>query len=606
MLATYVCLYTFKRLTKMLDLYLTLGIILLGVILFVRDYFTIDTTSILIMSLFIVSGVLSPEEGFSGFNHPATLTLGCMFVISAAVFKSGLLESLNEPIVRLAKIHYVMALIVLCSITAILSAFVNDTAVVALMIPIALLVSRSAKIAPSKLMIPISFAALLGGTITLIGTSTNILVSGLAAKAGKVPFGMFEFSLPAICLTAIGLLYLFFIAPFLLPKRENPQEDTLRKEAEVYISQVRIRKSSTEVGKMIGKSRLNTDFSVQILGIMREGINLYDINRETILKENDVLKISTSSENLNKIKQITNDYSFTKDETRILPSDNKKIYEVMIPWGSQLAENSLRKMQFRTFYNASVLAIRHRDETITNHISDVVLKEGDMFLLYASPTEMENLKSKKLIVSLYEYEEKRVNYKKAVPTLFIALGVILAATLGIAPMLTCAMIGALLLVTTSIMKPKEAYDAIEWKVIFMMAGVLSMGHALEKTGGAAYISDFILHALGTLTPHITLSIIFLVTFLSTNILSSKATAALMCPIIIKLADAMHVSERPFLVAVMFACSLTFMTPMSYPTNTMVYAPGHYKFNDYLTVGTPLNIIIWIAASLIIPYFVPFK
>jgi di/tricarboxylate transporter len=168
------------------------------------------------------------------------------------------------------------------------------------------------------------------------------------------------------------------------------------------------------------------------------------------------------------------------------------------------------------------------------------------------------------------------------------------------------MVGALLLVTTAIMKPKEAYEAIEWKVIFMMAGVLSMGHALEKTGGAAIISDFILQTLGSLDPRITLSLIFLVTFLSTNVLSSKATAALMSPIVISLANAMQISERPFLVAVMFACSLTFMTPMSYPTNTMVYAPGNYKFNDYLKIGTPLNIIIWLAASVIIPYFVPFK
>jgi di/tricarboxylate transporter len=206
---------------------------------------------------------------------------------------------------------------------------------------------------------------------------------------------------------------------------------------------------------------------------------------------------------------------------------------------------------------------------------------------------------------LNQYEEDKINLKKAIPALAITIGVILTAALGLTSLLISAMIGSLLLVTTAILKPKEAYEAIEWKVIFMMAGVLSMGFALKKTGGSDIISAFVFNTTGSFDPRITLSMIFLVTFLSTNILSSKATAALMSPIVISLAAAMQVSERPFLVAVMFACSLTFMTPMSYPTNTMVYTPGNYEFKDYVRVGTPLNLIIWLASSLIIPLFFPF-
>lgn len=202
-----------------MELYLTVGIIVIGIFLFIKDYFSIDTTSILIMALFIVSGVLNPEEGFSGFNHPATLTLGCMFVVSAAVFKSGLINGLSSGIVKIARVHYLVALLVFCLISIIFSAFVNDAAVVAILIPLALSVARDTGIAPSRLLIPISFAALFGGTCTLVGTSTNILVSSIAEKNGLEPFGMFEFSQPALLLAGIGLFYLLVVAPFILPKR---------------------------------------------------------------------------------------------------------------------------------------------------------------------------------------------------------------------------------------------------------------------------------------------------------------------------------------------------------------------------------------------------
>jgi di/tricarboxylate transporter len=209
------------------------------------------------------------------------------------------------------------------------------------------------------------------------------------------------------------------------------------------------------------------------------------------------------------------------------------------------------------------------------------------------------------VVTLSEYQNRNIDYRKAIPALLIITGVVAAAAFNLTSILISAMVGSLLLVILAVLKPSEAYAAIEWKVIFMMAGVLSMGSALEKTGGSAIISDFVFENMGALDPRITLSLIFLVTFLSTNVLSSKAAAALMSPIVISLASAMAVSEKPFLIGVMFACSLTFMTPVSYPVNTMVYAPGNYKFNDFLKFGTPLNFIIWIAASFIIPIFFPF-
>ncbi|MEN3323769.1 SLC13 family permease [Mariniflexile soesokkakense] len=589
-----------------IDLIITFCIIGIGIFLFVRDFFSIDTTSILIMAMFIVAGVLNPVEGFSGFNHPATLTLGCIFVVSGGVFNSGILNGLSDHIIKLARIHYMVALVVFCIITALFSAFINDTAVVALMLPIALTVCRETNISPGKLLMPISFAALFGGTCTLIGTSTNILVSSYANQYGLAEFGMFEFSAAAACLLLVGFLYVFFIAPFLLPKRKD-EDDELSKEVEKYITEIVIDEGCADINKAIVNSKLVLEYNINILSIMRAGSLRYDLGPETVILKDDILKVVLPPQMVHKLletkgykvkgsKLINNSYK---------KSDDYNIYEVIIPFGSSLAEGSLKSMRFNRRYNMSVLAIRQRGEILFDKLSSVNLMQGDMLLVLGQKEEIKHLENKRLVVTLSEYQKRNTDLRKAIPAALIGIGVVLAASLNLTSILISAMVGALLMVLTKILKPIEAYNAVEWKVIFMMAGVLSMGTALEKTGGAKLIADFIQNTLGQYSPQITLSLLYLITFISTNLISSKATAALLTPVVITLASIMEVSERPFLVAVMFACSLTFMTPMSYPTNTMVYAPGNYKFNDFLRVGTPLNLIIWAAASFIIPYFFPF-
>lgn len=585
------------------DLILTFTIILVGVFLFVKDYFSIDTTSILIMALFIVAGVLSPEEGFSGFNHPATLTLGCIFVVSGGVFNSGILDGLSDTIIRLAKIHYLVALMVFCFIAGLFSAFINDTAVVALLLPIALTVCRETNISPGKLLMPISFAALFGGTCTLIGTSTNILVSSYAKSYGLAEFGMFEFSGAAMCLLAVGFAYLFLVGPILLPKSKNSEQ--LTKKTEKYITEVKIQNDCADIGRTIGRSRLVNNYEVRILSILRDGTFINEVHADTIIHEGDHLNIMVPPQAFNKLLSAKG-YKFKGDQhTKTELDDDVRLYEVILPFDSSLIGNSLAGLKFSEIYKLSVLAIRHRNEIIFDSLPSVDLKQGDMLLVLGKKETVDELESDKLFLTLSEYEKKKTNYKKAIPAILIGIGVIMAAALNLTNILISAMVGALLMILTGVLKPNEAYQAVEWKVIFMMAGVLSMGAALEKTGGAAMIATFIETTLGQYNAYLTLSIIYLTSVISTNLISSKATAALMSPVVISLAAAMEVSYQPFLVAVMFACSLTFMTPMSYPTNTMVYGPGNYKFRDFLKFGTPLNILTWLAASVVIPYFFPF-
>ncbi|MBL1232593.1 MAG: SLC13 family permease [Vicingaceae bacterium] len=603
-----------------MELYITLGIITVGIFLFVKEFFSIDTTSLLIMAMFIVSGVLSPEEGFSGFIHPATLTLGCMFVISAAIFKSGIIDGLSNKIIKLAKIHYIVALMVFTFVTGLFSAFVNDTAVVAIMIPMALLVCKETGISPSKLLIPISFAACFGGACTLIGTGTNILISSYAQKSGLPEFDMFELTPIALVLAAIGFFYMFIIAPFLLPKRNKNNDTTLIKQAEKYMAEIILIDSCPDINKKLIETKLVIDYKIQLLTVIRGTTRIRECSPDFILEKNDILNVVISPENLISLKD-TKGYSIQGDKleeneakeidisptesTKDIPNNIRKIYEVLIPIGSKLASKSLKELHFRDVYRSSVLAIRQRNEMIMQNLSELKLKEGDMLLVYSTEKDIARLTAQHSVFMLSNYEKQQVNYKKAIPALLIAIGVIGAAALNITSILMSAMIGCLLIITSSILKPQEAYEAINWKVIFMIAGVLSMGNALESSGGSTLISGYIFDIMGDLDKRITLSLVFLITFLSTNIISGKATAGLMTPIVISLAAALQVSERPLLIAVMLACALTFMTPIANPTNTMVYSPGNYKFNDYLKIGTPLNIIIWIAATFLIPLFFPF-
>lgn len=378
--------------------------------------------------------------------------------------------------------------------------------------------------------------------------------------------------------------------------------------------------SCPDINKKLAETKLVVDYKIQLLTVIRGTTRIRDCSSEFVLEKNDILNVVISPENLINLKD-TKGYSIQGDKlreneakeidinptesTKDIPDNQRKIYEVLIPIGSSLASKSLKELRFRDVYRSSVLAIRQRNEMIMQNLSELKLKEGDMLLIYSTEKDIARLTAQHAVFMLSNYEKQKVNYKKAIPALLIAIGVIGAASLNITSILMSAMIGCLLLITTSILKPQEAYEAINWKVIFMIAGVLSMGNALESSGGSTLISGYIFDIMGDLDKRITVGLVFLITFLSTNIISGKATAGLMTPIVISLASALQVSERPLLIAVMLACALTFMTPIANPTNTMVYAPGKYKFNDYLKVGTPLNIIIWIAATFLIPLFFPF-
>ncbi len=581
--------------------YLTLLIIVIGIFLFVKEYFTIDVTAILIMTLFIVSGVLAPEEGFKGFTNSATITVACMFVLSFALFRSGVLDPLIRLLIRLGRWHFLAALVALMLFAAALSAFINDTAVVALLMPAALRLAERTGVAPGKLLMPLSFAALLGGVCTLIGTSTNILVSGIAEQQGFAPMGMFEFAPAAIWLTLAGIAYMLTIGLWILPKRETDNVER----TSTFVAMMRYEAGAADVGKPLVDSQLRKEYDAEVRWLRHAKGGAHEVpTDDQMIEEGDELLIVIERERLRELRR-TKGVRLLTEEGELTDPGVLRLFEVVIPKGSRLAGRRLGTWQFLRDLHHGIIGIRRHDRNHDEDPSNLPLVEGDILLLASRQQAIYKLMQEDALTVIDEDEIKGVDVRKAVTAALVLVGVIGAASAGFAPIVLTAIVGVLALLLTRVITPEEAYAAVEWKVIFLLAGVLSMGAALQKTGGDQMIANGLFNLLGDGSPLLALSIVFGITFLATNVMSNNATAALMTPIALQLSTAMGVSERPFLVGVMFAASLAFMTPMSYQTNSMIYVPGNYRFNDYLKVGTPLNILVWIVAMVVIPMYFPF-
>lgn len=587
---------------------LALVIIGIAVVLFVSERLQIDTVAIIIMTLFMVTGILTPAEGLAGFSNPATITVGSMFIISASIFKSGALSSIGTLLTRVGRKNYLLCLLAVMVISGGLSAFINDTAVVALLMPVVIQVSRDIRISPAKLLMPLSFGALMGGVCTLIGTSTNILVSGIAEAQGEQALKMFEFTPAGIWFLIAGVGYMFFIGRHLLPNRKHTENLTEDFGMGDYLTEIILLPDSPSIGMPLQSSGLIQNLDIDVLQILRDKKFKLKATPYTMLRAGDVLKVRCDVEKLKKLKEEKGIElkSERKFKDKDLKGSSGKLYEAIVTPNSYMQGKSLKELDFRTFnHGATVLAIRHRDEILHEKLTHVKLSAGDVLLISADQEQVDKLRYNEDILLVSETERSPYDYTKIIPVLIISVGVVVAAASGLVPIVLSALVGVLLLVLFRCIKVTEVYKTIDWKVIFMLAGVLSMGAALEKTGAASLLSGYLINSVGVYGPRVLLSVFFFITFVSTNFMSNNATAALLAPIAIVAAKDLGLSPKPFLMAVTYAASLSFMTPMGYQTNTMIYGPGNYRFSDYLKVGTPLNLLLWLLASIILPWFFPF-
>ena len=595
-----------------MDAIITGFVILMALFLFITEKLSIDLIALLIIGVLVSTGVISAEEGISGFSNAATLTVAFMFVISAAILKTGSLQFVAGLLTRTFRNHYQRGVILLMAVVSTVSAFINNTPVVAVMIPVTTQIAKNSGRAASKLLIPVSYASIFGGTCTLIGTSTNILVNGIAVQNGLEPFGMFDFAPMGLCFVLVGSLFMIFIGQRLLPSRQENNQDALEDSLIDYLAEVEILPGSVLANVSILSSALVKELEMEILELRRESTRLNLPQGDTIMQVSDILKVSC---NLGKLKQMKDQLGvklmpFVEDEDPDSLGDNSSFVELVIPTNSELDGKTLREFDFRRRFRAAPLAIRQREEVLHDQLHELKLRAGDVILAemkthyldqWKTSTKDQNLP----FIILSQEGIQSFNRKQFWTVIAIIIGVISTAALNILPIAISTLIGVCLLVLSKTMTMKEVYQSIQWPIVFLLAGALSLGAAMNNSGLAMDIANLITSTFQNSGPIIILSGIYLMTSLLTEMMSNNATAALVAPIAIAIAIQLDVSPTPFLMATMFAASASFMTPIGYQTNTMIYSAGGYRFRDFLKVGVWLNLIFWLMSTLLIPVFFPF-
>jgi di/tricarboxylate transporter len=590
-----------------LEMIIVLIVITGAILLFAFEKMPVDLTAITVMAVLLLTGIITAEEGISGFSNPATITVGAMFIISAALTKSGALVYVGTLASRLFKFGFVPAMIIMMISASLFSAFINNTPIVAVFIPIMLKIAYENNISPSKLLMPLSFASIFGGVCTLIGTSTNILVSSIAVQYGEPAISMFELSPLGLVFFVIGILYMIFLGIKLIPARSNQKDLTQKFKLNDYLTDIVILPEAASVGKRLIESPLVKELDIDVLYVIRNGERLLRPLSTIILQPNDVLRVRCDIEEIRKIQERVGVVlkSNLKLKEKDIAVDDIMVVEAIVAPNSMLIGKSLKSANFRNKFRATALALRHRGELYQEGFASTLLSPGDALLIEVRKENFEELRKNNNFVLVYDVKMPKYRTSKIIPTLLIIAGIVTTATIGLMPIMVSAVIGCVFLILIGAINLEEAYRAIEWKVIFLLGGILSLGIAMEKTGTAMLISSFFIEHLSVFGPIALVAAFYLTTSLLTEIMSNNATAVLLTPIAINAAHTLGVDPRPFIIAIAFAASASFMTPVGYQTNTMIYGVGQYKFSDFIKVGGPLNLIFWLIASLLIPIFFPF-
>ncbi|MFL2848109.1 MAG: SLC13 family permease [Coraliomargaritaceae bacterium] len=596
------------------EIYFVFGLLGLSIYSFIHERISPDLTALMVLGILIfvsmitgVNTLPSLEATLGVFAHPAPITIAGMFIVSTALEKTGVIEGITQHLGRLSKLSYKRFVFVMILGVAAASAFVNNTPVVIVLMPVILTLAKSMNIASSKLLIPLSYASILGGTCTLIGTSTNLLASGILTKSGYEPIGMFELASIGLPLIFAGTIFLVLFGNRLLPHRETLTAILSEDERKEFMTEVFVRPNSDFIGSNANDSGLAKHRSIRLIEIIRSGVVLKGNLNELELREGDRLLLacrpSQVSGNASSF-QLPEEF---EDSLGIISSNEGLVIEGIVAPHAQFIGKTLEEVNFRQQFRMVLMAIHRKGVNLRDSLNELRLQEGDTLLLMGSMDAVENLESSDQIIildRLHKQTKPPSLFKQSIAVLTI-LGIVLLASFNIIPIVAAVIFGVSILLISKCLEPNEAYQSVHWPILAIIFGMLALGQAMTTTGASNLIAEGIANCVFTfapigLQPIILLAVVYLITSTFTEFLSNNAAVALMIPIAISLAINLGLDPRPFVIATCIASSASFATPIGYQTNTYVYGAGGYRFTDFTKIGLPLNVICFVVSVILIP------
>jgi di/tricarboxylate transporter len=585
-----------------MEIALVLGLLVLAIVLFATEKLSVDIITLVLLCTLVLTGVLSPTEAFAGFSSEIIIILGSIFVIGGALRETGVLDVAGQAVFKLAGRSYRRLLVLLMGAASGLSAFMNNTTVAAMLLPAVSGVARRAKVSPSKLLMPLAFASMLGGTCTLIGTSTNVAVSGYIARSGMEPLDLFEVTPIGLIICAIGIAYMLFIGQRLLP---DHREESLTADYGIreYLCEVTVLPDSPLLGqKSVDWDLSSLDF--RILKILR-GKEEYPPAADVRLQAGDTLLIEGKVENLVKIKTIEGleIKAESQPDDSALQSGAFRLAEVLVTPQSKLAGRTLRRAGFQQRYGVSVIAIYHHGEALRERLAEVSLRMGDLLLVRGPEERVQALRSDPDLAVVGEHHPPVHRGRQGLYTVLFFAAAIIGGGFEWLPLSIAFLLAALATVLLRCISIERAYEFIDWRLLILIAGMTAFGTAMEKTGAATLLGQWVVAFLGPLGAMGVMAGFFILTILLTQPMSNAAAALVVLPIALSAAREMGVNERTFAIAIMLAASISFIAPFE-PACILVYGPGKYRFLDYVKTGIGLTLILSVVVLLLIPFFWP--
>lgn len=585
---------------------LVLAILIIALILFITEKLSADLVALLVLLALALSGLVPTDELFSGFANPAVITVAAVFVIGEGLYQTGVADYMGAKILQVAQAREMVLIALMMLATGTLSAFMNNVGATAVFLPVAIGVSRQTKIPISKLLMPISFASLMGGNITLIGTPPNILAADILRQYTGLTFNFFDFAPLGLLILGCGILYMVLVGRHLLP--HHPEADlTHSYQLRQYLSEIRILPNSPLIGKTLIESRFGEVYGLSIVGIMRNDETQLALRRNDHIQANDILLVQGSLDKIVGVRrdqglQVELDGQHFKEVS--LKSKKVMLAELVLATNSSLVGQSLKKIHFREKYRLTVLALWRRDHFVEGPLAEEPLHSGDVLLVQGRPEFVSLIRTSPdfLVLEPVPLELRRT--EKAWLAVVIFGSMLLVATFNWLPIAVAGVMAAVLMVLSGVLNLDEAYRAIDWRSIFLIGGMLPLGLAMESTQAAKFLADGVVAQLSSWGPLAILMGLYVLAALITQALSNAAAIVLIGPIAINIAFNLGADPRAFLMAVVIAVSNDYLTPIGHQANILVFGPGGYKFFDYTKVGLGLSLTYFILVALTLPFFWP--